>query len=327
MTEEFRRAADRWRAVAQLPDDELCQQILADEIDILVDLSSHTLGNRLGVFARKPAPIQVTAWGYATGTGLPTIDYLFSDPVACPPPVRHLFAEKVFDLPCLVSIDPLPDGVLHGPPPLLANRHVTFGVFNRAVKITDEAVALWARVLAAVPDARLLVKDGAFDDAAMQERLRQRFAGHGIAAERLTFRGRTTRLEHLNAHREIDISLDPFPHNGGISTWESLQLGVPVIAKLGNSIPSRLAGAILSAVGLDDWVAHSAEDYVGLAEKFAALPDRLAALRDELPRRVAASAAGNSATYTRAVEAAYRTMWQDYCRHAPPAIAVSAHKE
>jgi predicted O-linked N-acetylglucosamine transferase (SPINDLY family) len=313
VTEDFRRAADRWRDVARSSDDELCEQIKADQIDILVDLSGHTDGNRLGVFARKPAPIQVTAWGHATGTGLPTIDYLFSDPVACPEAARPMFAEKVFDLPCLLSIEPLPEQLGPFAPPVLSKGHVTFGVFNRANKISDNAVSLWARILHAVPRSQILIKDRAFDEAPTRSQLLERFAIWGIAADRVACLGATSRQDHLAAFKEVDISLDPFPNNGGISTWESLQIGVPVVAKLGNTIPSRLAGAILTSVGMGDWVADSADGYLAVAVKFASVPDHLEALRQELPSRISASAAGNSATYTKTVEAAYRTMWADYC--------------
>ena len=144
-TEQFQGLADRWRNVAQLSDDEFCDLIQADQIDILVDLSGHTAGNRLTVFARKPAPVQVSAG--ATGTGNPRIDYLFSDAVACPPAVRHLFAEKVFDLPSIMTIEPLPYQIPFSKPPVLSKGYVTFGVFNRVSKISNEAVSLWSRIL------------------------------------------------------------------------------------------------------------------------------------------------------------------------------------
>jgi predicted O-linked N-acetylglucosamine transferase (SPINDLY family) len=315
-TKDFQRVADQWRDVAHLSDDELCTQIQADRIDILVDLSGHSSGNRLGVFARKPAPIQVTAWGHATGTGLPTIDYLFSDPVACPPAVRSMFVEKIYDLPCIISIEPPPDDVRRSNPPVFSKGYITFGVFNRASKISDEAVAVWARILDAVPRSQILFKHLAFDEVSTRNRLLEMFTSHGISADRIAFLGSTTRRDHLSAFEAVDISLDPFPQNGGISTWESLQMGVPVVAKLGNSIPSRLAGAIVTSVGLGDWVSDSTDGYLAVAQKYASMPDHLKALRRGLPERLLASASGNSATYTKAVETAYRQMWMDYCRTA-----------
>ena len=227
-----------------------------------------------------------------------------------------MFAEKIVDLPCVITIAPLPEQLPPSDPPVLANGHVTFGVFNRATKMSDNVVSLWARILHAVPRSRLLLKHYAFDHAALRGRLTEKFASHGIAADRVGFRGSTSRAEHLAAFKDVDISFDPFPHNGGISTWESLQMGVPVVALLGRTIASRAAGAILFSVEMTDWVADSAEEYLAIAAKFAAAPGDLKALRHELPARLSASAAGNSALYIKAVEAAYRTMWADFCRTA-----------
>jgi predicted O-linked N-acetylglucosamine transferase (SPINDLY family) len=317
LTMDFRQTADRWRDVARSSDDAFCAQVQADQIDILIDLSGHTAGNRLTVFARKPTPVQVAAWGHATGSGLPTIDYLFSDPIVCPPAVRHLFAEKIFDLPCVMPPVDFSDRLPASTPPVLSKGKVTFGVFNRASKNSDGAVSLWARILHAVPRSQILMKHFAFDEASMRRRFSEIFAAHGIDAEQVAFLGTTSRRDHLAAFKEVDISLDPFPQNGGTSTVESLQVGVPVVAKLGNTIASRLAGAILTSVGMADWVADSEDEYLALAVKFASRPDQLSALRQDLPTRIAMSAVGNSAVYTKAIEAAYRTMWADYCRAAP----------
>ena len=315
VTKDFRRVADRWRDVAQSSDDELCQVINGDEIDILVDLSGHTAGHRLGVFARKPAPVQVSAG--ATGTGLPTIDYLFSDPVICPHSVRHLFAEKIFDLPCIMTIEPLPYRLPLSDPPVLSKGYLTFGVFNRLSKISDRAIALWARILKAMPGSRVLIKHHALDDASVRDEQLEKFVGHGVSVEQVMFLGRTSREEHLAAFKDVDISLDPFPQNGGISTFKSLQMGVPVVALLGNSLTSRTAGAILVSVGMPDWVANTEDEYLDIAVKYASRPDYLKILRNELPAKISASPAGNSALYTKAIEAAYRTMWIDYCRTGP----------
>jgi predicted O-linked N-acetylglucosamine transferase (SPINDLY family) len=314
VTDRFQRAADKWVDAWRLPDDELAERILADRVDILVDLSGFTAGHRLGMFARKPAPIQVTAWGHATGNGMPEIDYLFSDPVSTPAGVRHLFAEKVYDLPCLITIDAPPEAARPAlQPPCLANGYVTFGVFNRIDKISADAVRVWSQILQSVPQSRLTIKHGALRDAALRELLVARFTAHGVASERIQCLGSTDRLGHLAAYDGVDICLDPFPMNGGVSTWEALQVGVPVLAKLGNSNASRAAGAILCSIGLNEWVVETEAQYIDHALKYAAQPDYLAALRTEVSGRVQASASGNTKTYTRAVETAYRTMWRDYC--------------
>jgi len=314
-TEEFRRIADRWVDAAQLSDQTLAEHIVADKIDILIDLSGHSASNRLGTFARKPAPVQVTAWGHGTGTGLPTIDYLFCDPVTMPEGVRHFFAEKLYDLPCIITTEAPPPGLQPCDPPMLAMGYVTFGVFNRMSKASDEAVAVWADILKRVPQSRLLLKDSSLDDESVRAGLRERFAAHGLAADRIAFLGFTPREQHLAAFANVDIGLDPFPQNGGVSTWEALHMGVPVVAKLGAVPGSRLSGAILSSLGLHDWVAESAEQYTAIAVERASMPDHLTQLRHGLAATIANSASGNGERYTRAVEQAYRQMWQDYCRN------------
>lgn len=312
-TSEFQGIADRWRDASQWADDRLAAQIRTDRVDILIDLSGHTRGNRLGVFARKPAPIQVHGWGHGTGTGLPAIDYLFSDPVAIPGTVRHLFAETVVDLPCFVTLAPLPAGLARAEAPALSNGFVTFGVFNRISKISDEAAEVWSRILERVPDSRLLIKDVALDDQLVRDKLLARFAACRLPAERVDLLGATLRSEHLTSFNRVDIALDPFPQNGGVSTLEALQMGVPVVAKLGNSLPSRAAGAILTALGMPDWVADSDEAYVEIAAGRAARIDDLDQLRRELPGQINAAAAGNPVSYARAVDDAYRAMWKRYC--------------
>jgi predicted O-linked N-acetylglucosamine transferase (SPINDLY family) len=312
VTDECRALVDRWVDAWQMSDRELADRIEADGIDILVDLSGHTDGNRLGVFAAKPAPIQATGWGHVTGTGLATMDYLFADPVLIPEAARHLFAETVYDLPCLITLVP-PQKFPISPLPMLRNGHVTFGVFNRIDKISDGAVVLWSRVLQAVPGSVILVKHGTLSDPLVRDSLLARFAAHGVDVDRIRCLGATSREEHLAAFAEVDISLDPFPQNGGVSTWESLYAGIPVIAKLGASCSSRAGGAIVTAVGLADWVAEDDDGYVAIAAKYASRPDEVAALRAELPSLLAQSEAGDTERYVRRVEEGFRRFWRDYC--------------
>ena len=313
LTEVFQSLADVWVDAASLSDDELADRIQADGVDILVDLSGYTTGNRMSVFARKPAPVQVSAWGSGTGTGLQTMDYLFSNPVTIPQDVRHLFAERVYDLPAAITMDPI-SGVQPSAPPMLRNGFVTFGVFNRIDKISDEVLVVWSKLLRALPASKIVVKHLALDDAFLRDTLVGRFVAQGVAQERVICMGSSERRDHLLSFETIDISLDPFPQNGGISTWESLYMGVPVVAKLGNGVSSRVAGTILKAIGLDDWVACDDDGYVATAQKYASMPSHLTNLRAELPAKIASSAAGNVETYTSRVEEGYRQFWRDHCR-------------
>jgi predicted O-linked N-acetylglucosamine transferase (SPINDLY family) len=309
VTGSFRHIADQWRDVSQWSDDRLADCIRADKVDILIDLSGHTDGNRMRTFARKPAPIQVTAWGDGTGTGLPTIDYLFSDPVRAPLQVRHLFAEQIYDLPCSIIIEPPPAELRAFEPPAVSNGYVTYGVFTRASRLSNAVVEVWARILRSDVSSRLLIKDYLLNDVAIQTKLTDNFAAHGIASDRISLIGSTSREEHLAAYRRIDICLDPFPHGGGVSTWEALHMGVPVVTKLGGGLSSRLGGAILSAIDMSDWVAADDDHYVEIALR--STPDRLRTIRNELPDLIGRRC--SPATYTRAVEEAYRTMWERYC--------------
>jgi predicted O-linked N-acetylglucosamine transferase (SPINDLY family) len=195
---------------------------------------------------------------------------------------------------------------------VLRNGYLTYGVFNRVSKVSDAALAVWAQILRADGSARIALKDKGLDDAAIRQTLVQRFAAHGIAADRIVMLGRTSREEHLQAFGQIDISLDPFPQNGGVSTWEALYMGVPVVTRLGHTVSSRAAAAIVAAAGLPDWVAADDAAYLDIARK--ATPDRLAALRRDLPGMIEANC--GPAAYARAVEAAYRQMWQAYCAAA-----------
>jgi predicted O-linked N-acetylglucosamine transferase (SPINDLY family) len=313
VTEECRSLADTWVDAWQFSDDELADRIQADNIDVLVDLSGHTAGNRLMVFARKPAPVQVTAFGSATGTGIPTIDAVLGDRINIPREVRHLFAERtICDLPCVIMMEPIRNQ-RPSPLPAIRNGHLTFGVFNRIDKISDHTLAVWSKLLAAIPQSTITIKHGGLNDPFLRDGLIGRFVASGVSAERITCIGSTPRQEHLAAFSDIDISLDPFPQNGGISTWESLYMGVPVIARLGNSITSRLAAAILTSIGLEDWVAKDDDGYIAIARRFASMLSDLQTLRASLPERIAKSPAGNAEIYTRRVEEIYRQLWRKYC--------------
>lgn len=309
-TRKCREAADLWRQATRYSDEALSAQIREDKVDILIDLSGHSRGNRLLVFARKPAPIQVTAWGHGGGTGLPMMDYQFTDPVWIPEWARPLFAEACWDLPCCITFEAPTFAPDVTPLPAQTRGHLTFGTLNRYSKVTPNVESLWARILQAVPNSRLLLKDSLFDDPAGRLEVIDRFARLGIGEERLQLRGKTSHRDHLAAYGEVDIALDPFPMNGGISSWEALSMGSPVVAMLGHSQSSRISGAILHAMGLGEWVAEDSDGYLGIAQSKARDLAALAQLRGNLRSLVQASPAGNLDLYTRKVEQAYRNMWQ-----------------
>ncbi len=309
VTAALKSAATIWRATAGMSDAALAEQVRADGVDILVDCVGHMQGNRLGAFARKPAPIQVTGWGEPTGTGLAAMDYLFADPVLVPKESRHLFAEKIADLPCFLGYWSPAELPPPGPPPAFANGHVTFASFNRTTKITAATVALWAGVLKRLPTSRLLLKFKAHGGAQDHARLTAAFADRGIAAERITFLDETGRAEHFATYGRADICLDPTPHGGGMTTLDALWMGVPVVTVAHATPSSRLAAAVLAALDLGDWIAADVESYIGKAVELAADPARLADIRAGLRARIAATPVGDPERYTRAVEMAYEGMF------------------
>jgi predicted O-linked N-acetylglucosamine transferase (SPINDLY family) len=313
ITEQLRARADKWHRTVRLTDEQLAELIRADRIDILVDPAGHMSGNRLLVFARKPAPIQVTAWGEPTGTGLKTMDYLFSDPVLVPQEERKLLPEKVVDLPNFLgywAAEPLP---APGPLPALGRDYVTFGSFNRLDKIQEPVVRAWAEILRALPGARIVIKNRWLSDPAHRDRLIGLFAGNGVAPDRVELLSATARADHFGAYRGVDLALDPFPHGGGMTTLDALWMGVPVVTFPGRTISSRLAAASLTAASLTDFIAPDLERYIALAIAKARDLPALARLRESLPARMAGTAFGDPVRYARAVETAFRDMWQRGC--------------
>jgi len=317
-TERFRKLATAWRSTLGLSPDTLAERIRADRIDILIDLSGHTAGNHLSTFLRKPAPVQVTAWGSSTGTGLSEIDYFLADPVAVPEDVRHHFAEAIYDIPGLFPCE-TPERL---PPvsalPATQSGSVVYGCFNRATKIGPIAVMTWARILRQVPDARLFLKDRAFGHAYTRDQLRDELVRHGARAGQLEFAGGTAQFDHLAAHERVDIALDPFPQNGGVTTCQSLMMGVPVVALLGDDPGARTSASLLSAIGYADWVAPDVDRYVDIAAEWSARIPELSVIRQGLRARYLDSPIGNLDLYTRLVEDAFREMWRRWCEGRSP---------
>jgi len=312
-TARFRARAGLWRDATGLDDEALARQIRADRIDILVDLSGHSGGNRLLAFARKPAPVQLTAWGHALGTGLAEMDAILLDATVAPPAHDGHFVERVWRLPALMTCELPPDAPEVAPPPLLARGAPSFGVFNRASKITPAALALWGDILAAKSGARLVLKDGAFDDAEHRARVLAALGAKGVAAERVVFLGASPRPAHLAALAEVDLLLDPLPHGGGISALDALWMGVPSVTLLGARVQGRGAASFLRLLGLEALIARDAPSYVSAALAAVADVAGLAALRRNLRARLAATPLGDPKLYVPAVEAAYRALWRAWC--------------
>ena len=303
-----------WRSAVGLSDERLAQRIRDDSIDILIDLAGHTGLNRLPMFAWKPAPVQVTWLGYFATTGVAAIDYLIADPWTLPESIEVHFTEKIWRLPETRLCFTAPDVDLAvTPQPALSKGYVTFGCFNNLSKMNDAVVALWARVLQAVPQSRLFLKTKQLGEAAVRDGVVNRFAVFGIGSDRLILEGAVSRSLYLSAYQRVDISLDPFPFPGGTVSAEGLWMGVPVLTLAGESFLSRQGVGLLMNVGLPDWIASDAEDYVARAVAHAGDLPRLAKLREGLRQQVMASPLLDAPRFARHFEAALRGMWARWC--------------
>jgi protein O-GlcNAc transferase len=316
VTEILRPLADHWRVTVGLSDAALAAQIRADGIDILVDLAGHTANNRLLVFARKPAPVQVSWLGYPATTGLAAIDYRLVDAVTDPPGTEEAQASET-----LVRLE---HGFLcYGPaltlpepaaPPCLAGDAVTFGSFNNPAKLSEATLDCWASLLRRVPGSRLLLKGRAFGDDATRALYLGRLAERGVAAERIELVSwLPNAAAHLALYDRVDIALDPFPYNGTTTTCEALWMGVPVVGLRGDRHAGRVGASLLGQVGLDSLVAETAEDYIAIAAGLAAAPQHLASLRASLRPRMLSASLCDARGFTAGLEAAYRTMWRRWC--------------
>ena len=311
-TQTVRSQIDTWRDIVGLSDAQAADLIRQDRIDILVDLSLHSAHNRLLVFARKPAPVQVTYLAYCSSTGLDTVDYRLTDPYLDPPGMdESVYSERTFRLPqtywCFApSIDAIDVGGL----PALQQGTITFGCLNNFCKISPPALAVWAKLLRALPGARLVVH--AHQGSHRQRMLRQ-LEQQGIAPQRVRFVDRLTLEEYFRLYQQIDIALDPFPYNGGTTTCDALWMGVPVVSLAGRTAVGRTGASILSNVGLTELVAGSEEQYVQIAAALAGDLPRLRQLRATLRQRMQESALMDAPRFARDVEAAYRQMWQTWC--------------
>lgn len=312
MTERMRGICPNWRDVAAMNDAALMQQIRDDGIDILVDLAGHTGHNRLAVFARRAAPLQVTWLGYPNTTGLTGMDYRLTDAAADPPGFEVLSTEKLWRLPhsyfCYKPDDTAPEVA---DLPAIQAGVVTLGSCNVRAKLSPSVLQVWAEALQALPNARLLLKAKTLIDPKVQQDLRDFFAARGIASERLNIRGfAQDPRDHLATYNAIDLAVDSYPYNGATTTCEALWMGVPVVSWAGDRPQARMGASILTAAGLPELVAENRDDYLARIIDWASDLPRLALLRSELRSRLRQSPLLDATGFTRDLETAYQAMWQ-----------------
>ncbi|TWU05751.1 O-linked N-acetylglucosamine transferase, SPINDLY family protein [Stieleria varia] len=312
VTEQLMRHADHWRFTNGLSDDQVAQQVVEDGIDILVDLAGHTSKNRLLVFARRPAPVQMTWLGYPNTTGLKAIDYRLTCQTQDPEGEETWHVEQLLRLPGGSFCFSVPENApaVH-PTPAMNAGHVTFGALHRPIKITDSVRDLWAAVMHAVPGSKLLVFNTRFTQSAASD-LRDGLIARGVSAERMEIRSRYDGASYLETYHEIDIALDVFPWAGGTTTLEALWMGVPVLAMYGDRRSARSTAAIVENVGHGAWVARSTAQYVQLAAKLASDWNALQASRARL-RTDVQSTIVDAKRFTASLENAYRDAWRLIC--------------
>lgn len=314
MTEEIKSSCDHWRSTLGLTDEQVIEQIKQDQIDILIDLAGHTEYNRLPIFFAKPAPIQASYLGYFATTGISTIDYWITDHHLHPLDTQEKTSETIWRLPrCYVAYQPSLEAPEINPLPALSSEHITFGCFNNFSKLNPFPLSLWAKILQALPHARLILKTHYhnLDDPEEKQSVELFLQEQGLNLEQIELIDSPTLTEdYFSFYHRIDIHLDTFPYNGCTTTCDALWMGVPVLTLTGDRKIQRMGNSLLQAIGLADWIAKTPEDYVNKAIHFAQDLDAIASLRSSLRERFQHSELGDIEGLTLALENAYQQMWE-----------------
>lgn len=314
VSERLRSYCKGWHSAIELSDSEFCDIVRRNRIDILIDLSGHTGYSRLGMFAWRPAPVQVSWLGYFATTGLSTIDYLIADPWTLPEAEENNFIEKIWRLPeTRLCFTPPKEDIEVNALPAIKNGYITFSCFNNLAKVSDRVIQTWARILAGTPGSRLLVKSQLNRDREKSKEVFTRFAANGISADQLILEDYESRQNYFYAHHRVDIALDPFPYPGGTTTAESLWMGVPVLTLAGTHFLERQGVGLMANVGLENWIACDVEDYIAKAIHMAADIESLTKLRSALRQRALHSPIFDGQRFAAHFVDAMRHMWGEYC--------------
>ena len=313
-TEHFKKRFDLYRNICGIPDEEVAKLVETDKIDVLVHVGGHTADNSLGVLAYKPAPIQVDYGGINT-TGMEQVDYRLTDEFLDPPHLRKYYLEEPAYLPTsLFCYKPSPHAGSVEPLPARKKGYVTFGSFNVSIKINPYIMSIWAKVLKANKNSRLMLKFAGAMDEGVKEYYMTQFGQLGIEAERIELYDWMMSADHYKLYGQMDIALDTFPFNGCMTTLEGMWMGVPIVSLVGeNSLLSRSGLSILSRVGLEFFAAPTEDEFVKKATAFAQNLDALEKIRFSMRERMMASTLCDPKAYAQGVEAAYRKMWHEWC--------------
>jgi protein O-GlcNAc transferase len=318
MSERLRAHGSHWYDAAALSDDDLAEMIRLHRIDVLVDLAAHTAENRLLVFARKPAPVQVTDLGYPATTGLATMDYRLTDATADPPDAPRTFCrEELIRLPGPFFVyRTSSEAPLDATLPADRTGAITFGSFNKLGKINEPTLAAWASILAQTPGSRLLIKASVLADATTRRSIGDFFIARGISADRLDLRPWVAAAERRTILGSVDLALDTFPYNGHTTTCEALSMGTPTITRAGHTFRSRVGASANHYLGLPELITRSDEEYVRVAVELASNRQRLRDVRAPLREAIKTSPIFDAIGFTRSLEQAYHAMWERACRNS-----------
>lgn len=324
ITARLRASSTLWREIGTISWPEFTRTIRADKVDILLELSGHTQWHSLELLPHRPAPIQITYLGYPNTTGLSCVDYRIVDSITDPSPHADAHAtERLRRLdPCFLCFSPPIEAPPVATPPSAAGVPITFASFNATQKLNDTTLSLWSRVLDAVPGSRLLVKAMGFKDPDLRDRFSQRLAARGLDASRILLEGPNDAPgDHLSQYHRVDVALDTFPYHGTTTTCESLYMGVPVVTLAGTRHASRVGASLLHAIGLDELITSTPDDFVAKATALAGDPARLASLRADLRPRTLASPLCDAPAFADRFESLLRDLWREACSKAVnPAI-------
>ncbi len=316
VTDRIKLAADHWIPCALMSDEQLVRRIRDDGIDILIDLAGHTSDNRLMVFARKPAPVQVTWMGYGYTTGLTSMDYFIGDPVFTPVGAEAFFSENIYRLPyCTVCYQPPVAAPAPSESPVQRHGYVTFACLSRGERINDKVINAWAEILRRLPGSRLRLDSRSFKDVRQSQRIKEQFACLGVGAECVDA-GFTSPV--WDVYQEVDIVLDCFPHNSGTTTCEALWMGIPVITLADRPSVGRLGASYLSAVSRTEWIASNVDAYIELAVSVAKDVSGLVRERAGLRQAMQISPLLDHSGFVCDMEKAYQVMWQRWCVDGDP---------
>jgi protein O-GlcNAc transferase len=317
VTKRIQEYSSQWRNIVGMSDEKAIELIRNDGIDILIDLAGHTAKNRMLLFARKPAPVQVSWIGYPSTTGFSTMDYKIVDSCTDPPGMTEQFyTEKLIRMPksflCYLSDKECPEV---GPLPALISGHITFGSFNNFAKVSPEVVKLWTKILKSIPNSRLIMKAKSFSDRSTRDNVTTIFIQKSISAEKIVMLPPEPSIRgHLEIYNRIDIGLDTFPYNGTTTTCEAMWMGVPVITLAGNTHASRVGMSLLSNVGLQELIARSPDEYLEITVALSKNLNRLQSLRESLRDRMSHSPLTDARRFTANLEMCYRKMWERWCK-------------